>query len=120
MTLNDTESSLLTAVASADIVHLFAEELRLCGLQRDETVLIFTDPAFPRPVYPPAAFAAAKLLGARPYILTVSSEDDFTSRLCDAAWRGADLILGMSTVPRGIGSWMYYTIRTRWRRARAS
>ena len=39
--------------------------------------------------------------------MTASSEDPFESALCRAAWRSAGLVLGMSTVPRGIGSWMY-------------
>ena len=96
-----------SGMASADLVHLFVNELRLCKVQRGETVLIFTDPAFPHPAYPPAAFSAAKVLGADPYVLTASSEDPFTSGICRLAWRNAGLILGMSTVPRGIGSWMY-------------
>ncbi len=95
------------SLASSDLVHLFVEELRLCKVQRGESVLIFTDPAFPHPDYPPAAFAAAKVLGADPYVLVASSDDPFTHQICRLAWRSADLILGMSTVPRGIGSWMY-------------
>jgi len=94
-------------LVSIDLVHLFVEELSLCKVQAGESVLIFTDPAFPHAAYPPAAFAAAKTLGAKPYIMVAHSEDDFTSQPCRAAWRNADLILGMSTVPRGIGSWMY-------------
>ena len=94
-------------LASADLVGLFVEELRLCKVQLGEAVLIFTDPAFPHPAYPSAAFSAAKVLGADPYILTASAEDPFTSQLCRLAWRSAGLVLGMSTVPRGIGSWMY-------------
>ena len=95
------------SLVSADLTHLFVEALRLCKVQADESVLIFTDPAFPHPEYPPAAFAAAKVLGASPYMLVASSEDPFDSALCRAAWRSAGLVLGMSTVPRGIGSWMY-------------
>lgn len=95
------------ALKIADLAHLFVEELRLCQVQPGETVLIFTDPSFPHPAYPPAAFAAAKLLGAEPYVLTASSEDGLTSALCRQAWSSAGLILGMSTAPRGIGSWMY-------------
>jgi 2,5-dihydroxypyridine 5,6-dioxygenase len=96
-------------LACADLVALFVEELRLCNVGRGEVVLIFTDPAFPHPEYPAAAFAAAKVLHADPYVLTASSEDPFTSQLCRLAWRSAGLVLGMSTVPRGIGSWMYTT-----------
>ena len=53
-----------TPFAAADLTDLFVEALRLCKVQPDEAVLIFTDPAFPHPDYPPAAFAAAKVLAA--------------------------------------------------------
>jgi 2,5-dihydroxypyridine 5,6-dioxygenase len=96
-----------TELSSSNLVALFVDELRLCKVQSGESILIFTDPAFPRPSYPPAAFAAAQVLGAAPYLLTASWEDPFTSKLAREAWRNANLILGMSTVPRGIGSWMY-------------
>ena len=91
----------MDSLVSADLVRLFVEELRLCKVQVGETVLVFTDPAFPHPTYAPAAFAAAKVLGAAPYILLASSEDSFTSQLCRLAWQSAGLVLGMSTVPRG-------------------
>ena len=94
-------------LAIADLVHLFADELRLCRVEPGESVLIFTDPGFPHPDYVPAAFAAVKVLGAQPYVLAASADDPFTSALCRHAWLSAGLILGMSTVPRGIGSWMY-------------
>ena len=96
-----------TDLAGADLVRLFVEELRLCRVLPGECVLIFTDPAFPHPECPAAAFAAAKVLKADAYVLTASSEDTFASALCRQAWCSADLVLGMSTVPRGIGSWMY-------------
>jgi 2,5-dihydroxypyridine 5,6-dioxygenase len=96
-----------TGLASADLVRLFAEEMRLCGVQPGECVVIFTDPGFPHPQYPPAAFSAIRALGADAYVLTASSEDSFTSQVCRQAWLSADLVLGMSTIPRGIGSWMY-------------
>jgi 2,5-dihydroxypyridine 5,6-dioxygenase len=94
-------------LASSDLVHLFADELRMCQVRTGESVLIFTDSAFPHATYPSAAFAAAKVLGANPYILVANTEDPLTSQLCLGAWRNAGLILGMSTLPRGIGSWMY-------------
>jgi len=99
--------SMNTELVSSDLVALFVEELRLCKLQAGENVLIFTDPVFPHPAYPTAAFAAAQVLGAMPYLLVASSGDPFTGELARAAWSNANLILGMSTVPRGIGSWMY-------------
>lgn len=96
-----------SSLVSADLVPMFVDELRLCNVQPNEAVLIFTDPAFPHPIYPPTAFAAARLLGARPYILTAGSGDDIASQLCRSAWANASMVLGMSTLPRGIGSWMY-------------
>ncbi|MCC7354001.1 MAG: hypothetical protein IT330_09605 [Anaerolineae bacterium] len=95
------------SLSASDLVHLFVDELRLCKVAAGEDVLVFTDPAFPHAAYPPAAFAAAKVLGANPYILVANSEDSFASHLCRSAWRSAQMVLGMSTVPRGIGSWMY-------------
>lgn len=95
------------ALASADLVAAFQEELRLCKVTEGETVLIFTDPRFPHPQYPPAAFAAARSLGANAYILTSQGDQKFEDALVQAAWQNADLILGMSMLPRGIGSWMY-------------
>jgi 2,5-dihydroxypyridine 5,6-dioxygenase len=94
-------------LSSADLARLFAEELRLCRVQPGESVLVFTDPAFPHSEYVPAAFSAARMLDADAYVLTASAEDAFTSSVCRLAWRSADLVLGMSTIPRGIGSWMY-------------
>ncbi len=95
------------ALASADLVAAFQKELRLCKVMEGETVLIFTDPRFPHPQYPPAAFAAARSLGANAYILTSQGDQKFEDALVQAAWQNADLILGMSMLPRGIGSWMY-------------
>ncbi|NPV08320.1 MAG: hypothetical protein HPY83_10225 [Anaerolineae bacterium] len=96
-----------TQLASADLVARFQYVLRRCKVQERETVLIFTDPRFPHPHYPPAAFAAARSLGADTYILTSQGDQRFDDPLVRAAWSHADMVLGMSTVPRGIGSWMY-------------
>jgi 2,5-dihydroxypyridine 5,6-dioxygenase len=95
------------SLTDVDLVPLFIDELRQCRMQPGEGVLLFTDPAFPHPAYPNAAFAAAKALGADPYLMVASSEDALSSPLVRAAWRAASLVVGMSTVPRGIGSWMY-------------
>ena len=92
---------------SRDLISLFALELELCRVRRGESVLIFTDPDFPHPEYPPAAFEAARSLGANAYILTSQRGQSFDDPLVRAAWRSADMILGMSMLPRGIGSWMY-------------
>ena len=95
------------ALSSADLVAMFVHELRLCRVTEGENVLVFTDPRFPHPEYPPAAFAAARTLGANVYILTSQGDQGFDDSIVRAAWRNADIVLGMSTLPRGIGSWMY-------------
>jgi 2,5-dihydroxypyridine 5,6-dioxygenase len=94
-------------LSSADLVPMMEHELRLCKVKKGENILVFTDPRFPHPAYPPAAFAAARSLGANAYVLTSQGDQEFDDRLVRAAWQHADLILGMSTLPRGIGSWMY-------------
>jgi 2,5-dihydroxypyridine 5,6-dioxygenase len=96
-----------SVLASADLVAMFEHELRLCKVKADETVLIFTDPRFPHPEYPPAAFAAARSLGADAYIMVSQGDQKLDDPLVRAAWRSASMILGMSMLPRGIGSWMY-------------
>jgi 2,5-dihydroxypyridine 5,6-dioxygenase len=96
-----------SSMSSADLVAMFESELRLCRVMEGETVLIFTDPRFPHPEYPPAAFAAARSLGANVYVLTSQGDQSFDDPLVRAAWQSADMVLGMSTLPRGIGSWMY-------------
>ena len=52
------------APGSVDLVAMFEHELHLCRVKCGETVLVFTDPRFPHPEYPPAAFAAARSLGS--------------------------------------------------------
>jgi len=98
---------MFSELGSADLVGMFTHELRLCKVQPGENVLIFTDPRFLHPAYPPAAFAAASSLGANAYILVSQGDQRLDDTLVRAAWQNADLILGMSMLPRGIGSWMY-------------
>ncbi len=93
--------------AVADIVSMFESILSLCKVKKGEVVLIFTDPQFPYQMYPPAAFAAAHNLEANVYVMMAQSEQAISDKLCIAAWENADLIIGMSILPRGIGSWMY-------------
>jgi len=95
------------SLSSADLVAMFEIELRLCKVKEGETVLVFTDPRFSHPEYPPAAFAAARSLGPDIYILISQGDQEFDDPLVRAAWQNADMILGMSTLPRGVGSWMY-------------
>ena len=95
------------SLRSADLVALFEHELRLCKVQAGETLLIFTDPRFIHPEYPPAAFAAARSLGADVYLMVAQGDQSLDDKLIRETWRHADMILGMSMLPRGIGSWMY-------------
>jgi 2,5-dihydroxypyridine 5,6-dioxygenase len=95
------------SLGSADLVSMFEHELRMCQVKAGETVLIFTDPRFIHPEYPPTAFAAARSLGANVYILVSQGDQRLEDDLVRAAWKSANLILGMSMLPRGIGSWMY-------------
>jgi len=74
-----------SALGSADLVAMFEHELRLCQVKADETVLIFTDPRFPHPEYPPAAFAAARSLGADAYIMVLQGDQ----QMDDALVRGS-------------------------------
>ncbi len=97
---------------AADLVPLFQRELELCRVASGQNVLIFTDPQFPYPEYAQAAFAACRALGANPYLMVGTSWGKLADRLVHASWCSADLILGMSTVPRGIGSWMYTEVHT--------
>lgn len=96
--------------ASADLVAAFRQELDLCKVREGENVLIFTDPRFIHPEYVPAAFAAASTLGANSYVMYSQGDQAFDDKLVRAAWLNADMILGMSMLPRGIGSWMYTDI----------
>ena len=97
----------MDSLAAADLVAAFRAELELCRVQAGETVLIFTDPRFIHPEYVPAAFAAARTLGAETYVMNSQGDQTLEDRLVRAAWENADMILGMSMLPRGIGSWMY-------------
>jgi 2,5-dihydroxypyridine 5,6-dioxygenase len=92
---------------SADLVAAFRHELELCKVQEGENVMIFTDPRFVHPEYVPAAFAAARTLGANAYVVTSQGDQKMDDRFIRAAFNNADMILGMSMLPRGIGSWMY-------------
>ena len=94
-------------LSSADLVAMFRYELHLCKVKEGENILIFTDPRFPHPEYAPAAFAAARSLGANVYILISQGDQKLDDPLVRVAWQNADMILGISMLPRGIGSWMY-------------
>ena len=97
----------MSDLASADLVAAFRQVLELCGVHPGENVLVFTDPRFPHPHYPPAAFAAARSLGASAYLMVSQGDQTLDDRLVTSTWRSADVVLGMSTLPRGLGSWMY-------------
>lgn len=97
----------MNELAPADLVSAFHTELELCKVRAGETLLIFTDPRYGHPEYVPAAFAAARMLGAETYVLHSQGDQGFDDKLVRAAWRNADMVLGMSNVPRGMGTWMY-------------
>ncbi len=84
----------VSPVATADLVALFTEHLRLCRVQEDEIVLITTHASF-KPHYPAAFFAAARVLGATPYILTTTADMRFLKGpfLTDV-WKNADMVIG--------------------------
>jgi hypothetical protein len=63
-----------SSISSADLVAMYQAELHLCKVKPGENILVFTDPRFPHPEYPPAAFAAARRLGANAYVLTSQSD----------------------------------------------
>ena len=73
------------APGSVDLVAMFEHELHLCRVKCGETVLVFTDPRFPHPEYPPAAFAAARSLGANVYLLAAQGDQQFNDPLVQAA-----------------------------------
>ncbi len=74
-----------TAPASADVLAAFRKVLGLCRVHEGETVLVFTDPRFPHPHYPPAAFAAARSLGATAYLMVSQGDQALEDRLVTPA-----------------------------------
>jgi 2,5-dihydroxypyridine 5,6-dioxygenase len=86
----------------ADLVRLFVEELTCCRVQAGESVLIFTDPQSPFPEYVGAAFAAARALGAESFILTAPSDSVISADLAIQAWKTANLVVAITTIP-----WLY-------------
>ena len=85
-----------------DLVNLFVEELKCCRVTAGESVLVFTDPQTPFPEYVGAAFAAARSLGAEAFILTVPSDSVISADLAIQAWKTADLVVAVTTIP-----WLY-------------
>ncbi len=93
-------------LSAPDVVPQFEKVLRLCKVQSPMTVLICTDAQFPHYAYPAAALAAARSLGATPYIMTAQSDLDLQDDLVRAAWTHADMVLGMTFLP-GPVSWVF-------------
>jgi len=54
---------MFSELGSADLVGMFTHELRLCKVQPGENVLIFTDPRFLHPAYPPAGLTGRSAFG---------------------------------------------------------
>jgi 2,5-dihydroxypyridine 5,6-dioxygenase len=94
-----------TLLENTDLVHEFEEVFKLCKLQPNEKVLIFTDVRFPYSYYS-AALGAAHSLGAITYLLVAQSNMNLEDKLIEAAWLNSDFIIGMSFLP-GNHSWMY-------------
>lgn len=93
----------LEGAASAELVRFFREELRLCKVGDGETVLIFTDPNYAWPQYPPALMSAAKDLGASAYLFVAPSDSkDISDCMIVEAWKAADMVIGCTTI-----SWLY-------------
>lgn len=86
-------------LAASDLVMLFRKQLELCKVTPEETVLLFTDPQFAYH-YPAAMFAAVQTLGAKVILMTVPSGDDSLEYpgVCEA-WKAADLVIGMTSLP---------------------
>lgn len=85
-----------------DLINLFKDELHLCNVRKDETVLIFTDPKFKYPLYGGAALSASKLLGAQAYILATPSDTELSSEFVLNSWKQADMVIGITSIP-----WLY-------------
>jgi 2,5-dihydroxypyridine 5,6-dioxygenase len=89
-------------LSGVDLTNLFLEELRWCRVTSDETVLVFSDPQTPYPEYVGAAFAAAREIGAETYVLTAPSHTEIAAELVIQAWKAADLVVAITTIP-----WLY-------------
>lgn len=92
----------LTSAGATDLVPLFRKELELCKVREGETILLFTDSQF-NPHYPAAFSAAAQELGAESVIISIPSHGTrLDNRMIVEAWKRADMVIGMTTVP-----WLY-------------
>lgn len=85
-----------------DLFAMFRDHLRLCNVKEGETVLAFTDPQFPHPEYVGATLAAARDLGADAFALTAPSGTEISAKLALGAWKQADMVVAMTTIP-----WLY-------------
>ncbi len=94
----------MDGLATADLVSTFRRELELCKVRPGETVLAWTDPQFVYPQYVTATLAAASSLGAEAHIMISPSDSDISSAVVSQAWKGADLVVAMSSAP---WRWLY-------------
>lgn len=85
-----------------DLVGLFTEHLRLCNVKKGEVILAFTDAQFAFPEYPGAMLAAARSLGAEAFAITSPSDAEISAQLVLDAWKSADMVIAMTTIP-----WLY-------------
>ena len=91
-----------TAVTGAELVPLFRDHLELCKVQPGETVLGFTD-TMSNHVYNIALAAAARVLGADYFQITVAADESWMkSQAIVDAWRGSDLVVATPTT-----EWIY-------------
>jgi 2,5-dihydroxypyridine 5,6-dioxygenase len=86
-------------LATAELVELFTEHLRLCEVNENEHVLIHSDSGT-YPHYPPAYMAAARALGADVFQIVHPAAPE---KAVVDAWKRADLILDMSSGQHAYG-----------------
>jgi 2,5-dihydroxypyridine 5,6-dioxygenase len=87
--------------AAAELTALFREELRLCQVERDEMLLVFSD-TFANPAYTAACMAAAKDLGADVFQMVVHQDAGLSSKAVVDVWKSVDMVVTIATFP-----WLY-------------
>lgn len=90
----------LSYAATAQLVDLFYEHLKLCNVKEGEHVLIHSDPGS-YPHYSAAAMAAAILLGAD--VFQIVHPADRPEKAVIDAWKRADLVIDNSSGPHAYG-----------------
>jgi 2,5-dihydroxypyridine 5,6-dioxygenase len=86
----------------AELVPLFKKHLELCRVEPGQTVLVFSDTLM-NPAYPAAVFGACGVIGADVLQIMVPNDPQYVgSPVVSQAWKDADLVIGMTTMP-----WLY-------------